>query len=338
MYIYMPNFENNFLPKEEKKLELSQENAEDREGRQEANEQEIVWEKEKLKTFVDVMGNMEYYMGGGLAAELIEENLKYRHKDIDIIIFEDQEEKIVDRLKDHGFDVRKKPKFAGHDLDAMNFDVDEEGDEAFQDASHGLGLYIGIFVYARNEERGTAQQMEEDGAINKEFPLSYFNKENQTLDYEGDKFTVADLRLVASLKLISNRPKDLKDVENMLPFLKAKFSEEEIEELKNVSKENMETRSRVSLQHMFEEFLKTDREVNAENIFEYFSSILRLSIDRIKDEGYAAVARTFLEYVRGFAPSSNDPEIIKKEFQVFVLKGYESITEYQNKIIDRVFG
>lgn len=299
------------------------------------NEQEIFFEEKKLKTFSKIIGDSEYYIGGGLAIELLEGKLKHRHGDIDIIIFEDEVDNLRGNLLKQGFDVQQKPKFKGHDLDARNFDVDEEDGSLIKNPPEGQEpLDIGLFVYEKNEERGMAQQSEEDGIVNKEFPLSYFNREKQTLDYKGDKLIVADLRLVVSLKTISERPKDLEDIKRMMPLLKSKFTKQELDEMKDICKSNIKTRDIASIKYMFENFLKTDQEINAENIYNYFLEDLKKVIAEKKDIKYSEAVREFLENIKEFSLISKDKEKNKKDFLLFVSDKLKPVIDYQNNVID----
>ncbi len=301
------------------------------------NEQEISFEEKKLKTFAQVMDGFEYYIGGGLAVELIENDIIYRHGDVDMIIFENDLDKIRKNLQKSNFNLQKNPKFKGHDLNARNFSVDEESETLVREPSSGQEpLEIGLFVYKKDQERGTAQQLDEDGSINKEFPLSYFDRENQTVEYKGDKFIVADLRLVASLKAISERTKDVEDIKKIMPMLRSKFKEQELDEMRDVCKRNIKARDMASVKFMFENFLKTDQEINGENLYKYFSEGMGKSIAGIKDADYSEAARDFLAGIKEFSVKSKDPIDIAKDFILFASEKLKPVIDIQYKLIDRI--
>lgn len=342
----MPNFENNiFVRKEKEGQKALQENTdnqrETRPNKEERhklnNEQEVVFEERKLAAFAKIMNGQEYYIVGGLAQEIDRGKIEYRHEDIDIIIFKDQEERIIDALKSQDFDVFRKPKFTAHDLEATNFDIDESSGQIRRAPAQAPWLYIGIYIYERNQDKKMAQRLEEDGTVNTEFPLTYFNKEKQTLNYKEDEVIIADLRLVATSKLISERPKDIEDVKNMIPLLKTRFNSEEIKELKNINKENIKNRGISNLKHLLEDFSKTGKEVSAESIVEYFSSNIEKSLKKIKNEDYSVAVRNFLFSIGTFTTSSSDSEMIKNEFWEFALDNFEPLAEYYSKIIDKAF-
>jgi hypothetical protein len=300
-------------------------------------EQEIDFEERKLETFANVIGDSEYYICGGLALELATGKIKYRHEDIDIIIFTDKEEKIKKSLAEHGFEIYEKPRFQGHDLEAKNFQINEQNGEIFQGPPAGQeALYIGMFRYKKNQENGTVQQLEPDGSVSNEFPISYFDREHQTIDHNGKKLTIADLRRAVSFKLISERPKDLQDVQRIMPLLKSQFSEQEISELKEISKRNIEMGNASSLKYMFESFLETKKEFNAKNIYEHFSAILEKKIAEKKDPNYSNLIRKFLEEIKEFSPDTYERNILMKNFLDFSKPKMKEIEEYQYSIIDSI--
>jgi hypothetical protein len=342
----MPNFENNIIVKRDNEKQVSlKENISDPmriksdkdERHKLEDEKDISFEEQKLEAFAKVMGSEEYYIAGGLAQEIDKGQIEFHHEDIDIIIFKDQQEKIINTLRNQGFEVIKKPKFTAHDLEATNFDIDEITGKIRKVPVQGTWLYIGIYAYHRNENLKMAQRLEEDGSVIMEFPASYFDREKQTLDYKGNKVTVADLRLVASSKLISERPKDLIDVKNMMPILKERYSKSEIEDLKNISKDNIKTKVYSSLRNLFERFEKTGMEISSKNIIEYFCSEVDESIKKNTNEDFGRIGKDFLEKIRNFSPSSNNPGIIKKEFMNFIIENFGPIDEYYEKAIDKAF-
>lgn len=307
----------------------------DRNERREAkNESEIAEEEKKLRIFADAIGDAEYYIGGGIGAELAEGAIKHRHGDMDIIVFEEEIPKIKENLESKGFTVTEGKSFGGHDLDARNFKITEESDEpSGEDA-----VYIGIFVYKKNKERNTAQQLDSDGDINKEFPLEYFDKDKQTLDYNDSKLTVADLRLIVGLKIISDRSKDMRDIERIKPLLKSKFGAQEIDEMKKVCNRNLATRDLASVKYMFDSFLKANKEINTENIHKHFSAELKKSIARMKDANYSNAARKFMESIKSFSPKAKSRKKIREDFLAFASKKLEPVVKYQEKMVGEVLG
>lgn len=298
------------------------------------NEIEIVKEEKKLRIFSEAMGDAEYYIGGGVGAELAEGAIKHRHGDIDIIIFEDEVDKIKKNLESKGFTVIKGESFGGHSLDARNFEITRESDEP-----HGEGaLHIGIFVYKRNVKIEMAQQLDEDGDITKEFPLSYFSKEKQTTDYKGGKLIVADLRLSAGFKIASDRSKDIKDIERIKPLLKSKYNQVEIEKFKNVAKKNIETLFNASFKHTFSNFLKTGQEITGENIRKYFDDDSKEKIAGIEDADFASAIKEFIAGLKEFSPAVKDREEIKKEFFAFASDKLKPIIDYYKNIVDKTLG
>lgn len=318
-----------------KNLKNTGEETHNRNERQWAkNEIEIAKEEKKLRIFSEALCDAEYYIGGGVGAELAEGAIKHRHGDIDIIVFEDEVGKIKKKLESKGFIVTKGESFGGHSFDARNFEITQESDEP-----HGENpLHIGIYVYKRNIEKGMAQQLDEDGDITKEFPLSYFNKENQTMDYKGSKLTVADLRLSAGFKIASDRSKDIKDIERIKPLLKSTYSKEEIEELRNVVKKNIETLFNGSVKHIFSNFLETGQEITGENIHKYFDREVKEKIAGLQDADYANMLKEFTASLRNFSPTAKKHKEIKKEFLAFVSDKLKPITNYHKNIVDKTLG
>lgn len=76
------------------------------------NEIEIAKEEKKLRIFSEAMGDAEYYIGGGVGTELTEGKIKHRHEDIDIVVFEDEVDKMKKNLESKGFIVTKGESFA----------------------------------------------------------------------------------------------------------------------------------------------------------------------------------------------------------------------------------
>lgn len=342
----MPNFENNVFVENKEKDDKSAQKQEvlpretprnKNERNKLENEQDVFLEEQKLAMFAKIMKGEEYYIAGGLAQEINKGNIDHRHEDIDIIIFKDQTERILDNFRKHGFEVKIKPKFTGHDIDVANFEIDTENDELSNGPEHEPWLYIGVFEYIRDEKTDSARRLDDDGDTDRVFPLNYFNREKQTIDYKGNDVTVADLRLVVSSKLISERPKDIKDVKELMPFLKEKYGESEIEELKNISKENTKTRVSSSFKHLLGKFEEAGIETKTENIIEYFYSELEKSIQKIENEDYAKVGREFLDKIKEFSLLSSDPEVVKKEFMDFIMDNSKAIIEYYENEIDKAF-
>lgn len=298
-------------------------------------EQEINFEEKKLETFANVIGDSEYYICGGLAFELAKGEIKHRHEDIDIVFFENEEEKIKEDLSSYGFEVYKGPRFQGHDLEAQNFHKNEKNGEMIQEPPIGQeALYIGMFRYRKNQENNKVQQIEPDGSVSSEFPISYFNREKQTIDHNGKNLTVADLRLAVSFKLISERQKDLEDIQRIMPLLKSQFSEQEISELKEISKNNIEMRNVSSLKYIFENFLEKNKEISTKNIYEHFSSILEKKIAERRDPDYSNLIKDFLEEIKEFSTDSSEHNILIKNFLDFSKPRMKKIEEYQYKVID----
>src|SRR5680860_1573313 len=320
-------FEN--LASECKKKEHERE-ALDRNKRQEIkNKDEIKEEERRLQIFSEAIGDAEYYIGGGIGIELEEGAIKHKHGDIDIIVFDDELDKIKKNFEDKGFIVTPGRGWGGYTFDAMNYKLDDESDEP-QDKND---VHIGIFVYKKDNDRGTVQQLEPDGSISKEFPLKYFVKDKQLLNYKENNLIIADLRLVVSLKMISERPKDIKDIERVKPLLKSKFSEQEIEELKDICKNNLKLRSAASLKYMFDRFLEKGAEIVGKNIFENFVTEVEKSKAGEMDESYFEAIMNFMEKLKDFSVINRDEA--KNQFNEFVRNNIEIISIAQNNLVDK---
>ncbi len=305
-----------------------------RNERREAKESEIIAEERKLRILSEALGDAEYYIGGGVGTELAEGAIKYRHWDIDIIVFEDELDRIKEKLKSKGFTITQGRGWGGHSLDAINFEISEESD-----LPHGKdAVHIGIFIYKRNEEKGMAQQLDEDGDVAKEFPLKYFNREKQSIYYKGSMLTIADLRISAGFKIASDRPKDIKDTERIRSLLKSRYSKQEIEELKKVSKNNIETLFMASIKHTFSNFLETKRQITSENIYDYFGKEFKERIAELEDIDFADTIKEFIGGLKEFSPTTEDPKKIKKEFSVFAANKLKPTINYYKNIVDKTLG
>lgn len=299
------------------------------ERREIKHEAEIEKEERKLRIFSDAIGDEEYYIGGGIGIELIEGAIKHKHGDIDIIVFEDSINKIKEKLQSKGFIITPGHGWGGHNLDAKNYEVAEESDIP----DNIDYVHIGIFIYKRDIRRGIARQILPDESAGNEFPLKYFNKDNQTLNYKENNLTVEDIRLIVSLKLISERPKDVKDIERVKPLLMSKYSQEEIEELKNICKDNLKIRNIAGLKRMFEKFLETGEEITGNNIRDnFFQTIEKEKMGEI-DEEYMEAIRSFVERLNDFSVSSK--EKARQEFVEFIKSHLYILTSEQNKLMDK---
>lgn len=325
-----PEQENNFEKLAEGDEKKTESDKLDRNERQEIkNEAEIIEEERKLQIFSDAIGDAEYYIGGGIGIELMEGKVKHRHGDIDIIVFEDEIDKIKENLRSNGFMITPGRGWGGHSLDARNFEIDEESDEPPKEGD----VHVGIFIYKKDKRRGIVRQMEPDGSINKEFPLKYFNKDRQTLNYKQSNLIIADLRLIISLKMISERAKDIKDIERIKPLLKAKYREQEVEEMKDVCKDNLKTRSIASLKHMFDGFLEKGKEITGDNIYDDFIQEIEKNKNGAVDKNYKAAIMSFMEMLKDFSVSAKGKA--KKEFSEFVESNIRIISEAQNNLVDK---
>ncbi len=292
------------------------------------NETETSEEERRLEIFSDAIGDSEYYIGGGVGIELIEGAIKHKHGDIDIIIFEDDVESIKGKLQSKGFAITSGHGWGGHNLDAKNFEVTED-DDGFSDKE---AVHIGIFVYKRDLARGIARQFLPDGSVGKEFPLEYFNRDKQTLSYKENNFTVADIRLIVSLKLISERPKDIKDIERAKSLLKSKYSAQEIEKLKDVCMQNLKTRNVAGLKRMFDVFLEKGEEITGGNIRDSFIQEIEKEKKGEVDEKYMEAILTFMEKLKDFSATSK--ENAKQEFVQFIESNMDMILSAQSKLVD----
>lgn len=304
-----------------------------RDQRREASEEEVEHEKRKLETLADALGDAEYFIGGGLVMELMEGKIRYKHEDIDINIFKDEEGKVLENLSRKGFELKRLPPFKGHDLEAMNFEVDEESGRILREPTEGEWLYIGVFLLERDTESGTAIRYGKDGNIDSEFPLSYYDREKQTVEFEGRRYTVCDPRLIVSEKLLSIRPKDLRDVETLLPMIKKLHGKEGIEELKGVCGRNLETKGMNSLRFLFEKFLATAEKVNGENAYGFF---LCETQERMKtaDDEYVEAAGSALENIRKFRASSTEEDRVKEELWECVDGEFKNVFKCQRRKVN----
>lgn len=292
-------------------------------------------ENKKLETFADAIGNCEYYIGGGLAVEIEEKKIEHVHGDMDIIVFEDELEKIREHLESKGFDFEKNKNKGGHDYDAK-LKINENADKVID-----YSLHIGIFVYKRNEEKNTVEQLNEDGSINKEFPLDYFDAEKQTIKYNQNKLCVADLRLVLGLKMISERPKDVKDIRRIRELLISKYQDkktlkEEMEKLKTISQENIKTTTISKIKDIFSKLTEDRQEITSESIYKYFKKETRDAVDRIQSEKYKTAVYEFLERIKNFSINTKNDEQMKKDFEKFALNNAEPLLNYYDEEIERI--
>lgn len=290
------------------------------------NESEIAKEDRKLQIFSDAIGDAEYYIGGGIGIELAEGEIKRSHGDIDIIIFKDEIDKVKRNLEEKGFIVTEER--GGHSLDARNFVINDEEPKGEND------VHIGIYVYEKDLKQNVAQQIKPDGSISLKFPLEYFDKNKQTVDYMGNELTIADLRLIISLKVLSDRPRDIKDRERIIPALKSKYSEDELLEMKNICKENIRSFFIAHFKQIFNNFLETDQKINGDNIYNYFAEKTKNINKEIKNNDYLAAVQDFIGKMKIFSSASQNREKAKKEFSEFIENNLESLSRVQNDIID----
>lgn len=288
------------------------------------NEVEIAEEERKLQIFSETIGNAEYYIVGGIGIELSEGAIKCSHGDIDIIIFKDEVDKVKRNLEEKGFAVTEER--CGHSLDARSFEISENESEN--------DVHIGIFVYEKDLRLNIAQQLKFDGSVSLKFPLEYFDKNKQTIDYKGNKLTTADLRLIVSMKVLSDRPRDIKDRERIIPALRSKYGEEELLEMKNLCKENVKTFFTAYFKQLFSDFLKTDQEIISDNVYDYFSEKTKGITEEIKNKDHFMAVQDFVGKIKNFSPDSQCRDIAKKEFGKFIENNMESLSVVQDSLID----
>ncbi|MFZ2970537.1 MAG: hypothetical protein WA063_05280 [Minisyncoccia bacterium] len=302
-------------------------NSEKNEERIKATPEQCEHEDKKLEIFADVIGDCEYYIGGGLAVELEKRKIEHVHDDIDIIVFEDELERLKRKLLSKGFNFEKNKNT--HDYDSRQI-TNENTNKVISDSPH-----IGIFVYKKSKENNTAEQLNEDGSINKKFPLDYFDTEKQMVEYNQNKLRIADLRLVLGLKMISERPKDAKDIKKIKESLMAKYQNkkilsEEMEKLKVISQENIKTQAVSDIRNIISK-LKNKEEINRDNISEHFGIEARNSIKNVENAKYKNAIYRYLERIKAFPVRD---EQTKKDFEDFALNNTESLVNYYNSEVE----
>lgn len=288
-------------------------------------------ENKKLETFASVIGDCEYYIGGGLAVELENRKIEHIHSDIDIIVFEDELEKIKKNLASKGFNFEKNED--SHDYDSKQI-ISEDTDKEINDSPH-----IGIFVYKKNKENNTAEQLNEDGSVNKKFPLDYFDAEKQAVEYNRNKLYVADLRLVLGLKMINERPKDIKDIKKigkllMLKYHDKKTLETDMEKLKAISRENIKTQTVSEIKKIISKLINK-QEINCNNIYEHFEKEVKNAVIKTKivNEKYKEAIYECLERIKIFPISDEQTE---NDFEDFALNNIEPLVNYFNSEIETI--
>lgn len=296
---------------------------EDGDERIKATPEQCKHEYQKLETFLDAIGDCEYYIGGGLAVELEEKKIEHVHSDMDIIVFEDELEKIKEALESKEFSFEKNENIEGHDFDAK-LKTNKE-DEKLIDES----LHIGIFAYKKNKESEMAEQLNEDGSINRKFPLDYFDAEKQTIEYDQHKLCVADIRLVLGNKLASERPKDLVDIKKIKELIILKYPDKEIlrkemERLQMISRENIRSRTVSSIKNIISK-LADKKEITRDNIYGYFEEEVRHASDKIKIDKYKEAIDKFLQRLKNF---TSDGERTERTFEEFALNNTGPLFDY----------
>lgn len=302
-------------------------NSEKKEERIKATPEQCEHEDKKLEIFADVIGDCEYYIGGGLAVELEKRKIEHVHDDIDIIVFEDELERLKNKLLLKGFNFEKNKNT--HDYDSRQI-TNENANKVISDSPH-----IGIFVYKKSKENNTAEQLNKDGSINKRFPLDYFDTEKQMVEYNQNKLCIADLRLVLGLKMISERPKDAKDIKKIKESLIAKYHNkktlsEEMEKLKVISQENIKTQSISDIKNIISK-LKNKEEINRDNISEHFGKEAKNAIKNIENSKYKNAIYKYLEYIKAFPVRDEQTE---KDFEDFALNNTEPLVNFYNSEVE----
>ncbi len=296
---------------------------EDGDERIKATPEQCKYEDQKLETFLNAIGDCEYYIGGGLAVELEEGKIEHMHNDMDIIVFENELNKIKEALESKGFIFIKSESNGGHDYDAKL--KASEDDEKLIDEL----LHIGIFVYKTNRENNTAEQLNKDGGINKRFPLEYFDAEKQTIKYNQNKLCIADIRLVLGNKLASERPKDLVDIKKIKELIILKYPDkeilrEEMERLQMISRENIRSRIVSGIKNIISELMHK-KDISRDNVYAYFEKEVKEATDRIKNDKYKDAINKFLERLKNFSTNS---EYAEKTFEEFALNNTGPLFDY----------
>lgn len=308
----------------------------DGDNRIKATPEQREYEKNKMKIFADAIGDCTYYIGGGLAVELEKGDIEHVHNDIDIIVFDDELDKIRETLESKGFIFEKSKSFGGHNYDAR-LKSSKDNEELTDDS-----LHIGIFLYKKNNENNMAEQLNENGDINKIFPLEYFNAERQMVEFDRNKLCIADIRVVLGNKLASERPKDLEDIKQIKELILDRYPDkevlrEEMDKLQSISQKNIRTKTFSGIQNIISGLMRK-KDISHDNIYTYFEKEVKKAADRIKNDEYRNVINEYLERLKNF---SSDDKYAGKTFEEFALENTEPLFRYYDDeikfIIDSIF-
>ncbi len=213
------------------------------------------YEREKLAAVAEALDGFNFFLEGGTSVEFHRmqhgEEIYRAHPDIDLGIFEDDREKINQRLREQGWDVFTMPpeqarKTGGHTLEAKNYvgGGQKELVKVSKGETDQPATYIGFhFMRREKDKEGKINRIITEAGI--EMPLDwYYDTDRRTPRYRmqldgHDLFTSAPEALLV-FKARTDRPKDVADATALLPYIKR----EELPRMRELSRNILEAQVR----------------------------------------------------------------------------------------------